>query len=1095
MFPLWEVAIEPALKAATAKRVVEIGALRGETTVKMVESLGPDGELHVIDPVPEFDPGEHERRFAGRYVFHRGLSLDVLPGLPVMDAALIDGDHNWYTVFHELELLAATARRASALLPLLVLHDVGWPYGRRDLYYAPEQIPEDFRQPYEQAGMRPGTRKLLERGGLNPTMNNAVLEGGERNGVMTAVDDFIAEYDRPLRRLVLPIYFGLAIIAEEERLERTPALRGVFEYLEGADGRLELMEVAEDIRLRAMILQHNVFYGREAELERARAKHLGVVKAALSNRHYLEHEVRLEHLWERLQTDRPVNLNHLRDPVRNERTAFHTLERDRFGSGGSRSGNDSFLPLTSMGQHRLDHLERCVDDIRRGSIAGDLVECGTGRGGGAIFLRAYLDVHELAGRRVWVADRFRSSPDPDLEPALGRDGQLADLRADLNLVRDGFDRFDLLDDRTRFLIGPPDETLSSAEIERVALLRIGRSASDRMRPILECLAGRLAEGAFVIIELPPDGDDALVELEAARRDIGLEGRLERVDAGCVAWRYRSAGGSGSASVSRPSSLRTGPPLAPCAPTPTVDLTVVVVLYNMRREAARTLHALSRSYQEGIDDLTYEVLVVDNGSSPDQKVGTDVAESFGPEFRLIDLGAHATPSPVTALNVGIREGRGENYALMIDGAHVLTPGVLRFGVAGLGAYAPAIVATQQWYVGPGQQGDAMNDGYDVVYEDRLFDTIEWPCDGYRLFDIGHFVGDRDWLDGLWESNCLFVPRALLEQVGGFDESFSIPGGGYANLELYERLGSAPGVTVATILGEGSFHQVHGGVTTNQPEAGERRDRVFGYGREYAEQRGRPFRGPGKPVHYVGRLHSPSARRTKARRRTGEAFVDAGAQVQGDGPAEQPIPVPEELRTAFTEAVWRSRPWDHSTWLGRCVHAAPTDLLALQEAVATVRPDWIIEIGANDGGRTLFLASICELIDAGRVLTVDDPLPDDRPRHPRVEYLRARAHSRPAHQRIREAAGDGTRAIVVLGSQADRHRTSAQFEGCAPLVPVGSYVVVTDTILNGHPVWPAFGPGPAEAVKKILSEHGEFVADPHMEKYSLTFNPGGFLKRIR
>ena len=77
---------------------------------------------------------------------------------------------------------------------------------------------------------------------------------------------------------------------------------------------------------------------------------------------------------------------------------------------------------------------------------------------------------------------------------------------------------------------------------------------------------------------------------------------------------------------------------------------------------------------------------------------------------------------------------------------------------------------------------MDDGYDQAYEDRLFEQIDWPTDGYRLFEIGHFIGDRDWFDGVWESNCMFVPRKLLEQVGGFDESFSMPGGGYANLEL-------------------------------------------------------------------------------------------------------------------------------------------------------------------------------------------------------------------------------------------------------------------------------------------------------------------------
>jgi hypothetical protein len=141
MFPLWDVAIAPVLTAIGARRVVEIGALRGETTVRMLEALGPEAELHVIDPVPEFDPAEHEQAFPGRYVFHRAPSLEVLPSLPVMDAALIDGDHNWYTVRNELQLLADVARKEGAPLPVMIMHDVGWPYGRRDLYYAPERIP------------------------------------------------------------------------------------------------------------------------------------------------------------------------------------------------------------------------------------------------------------------------------------------------------------------------------------------------------------------------------------------------------------------------------------------------------------------------------------------------------------------------------------------------------------------------------------------------------------------------------------------------------------------------------------------------------------------------------------------------------------------------------------------------------------------------------------------------------------------------------------------------------------------------------------------------------------------------------------------
>ncbi len=178
MFPFWKPVLAPVLAAAEVRRVVEIGALRGDNTREIIETLGPDSVLHVIDPVPGFDPSEHEREFPGRYVFHQALSLDVLGDLPPMDAALIDGDHNWYTVFHELRLLTEGARRHDAPLPLLVLHDVGWPYGRRDLYYDPDTIPAEFRHPHRQAGMRPGRSELVAGGGMSAGLWNAEHEGG-----------------------------------------------------------------------------------------------------------------------------------------------------------------------------------------------------------------------------------------------------------------------------------------------------------------------------------------------------------------------------------------------------------------------------------------------------------------------------------------------------------------------------------------------------------------------------------------------------------------------------------------------------------------------------------------------------------------------------------------------------------------------------------------------------------------------------------------------------------------------------------------------------------------------------------------------------
>jgi cephalosporin hydroxylase len=1092
MFPLWDVAIAPVLHAAQARRIVEIGAWRGETTERMLDDLGPDAELDVIDPAPAFDPTGHQDRFPGRYRFHRALSLDVLPTLGPVDAALIDGDHNWYSVYNELRLLAEGARRHGTGLPVLILHDVLWPYGRRDLYYAPEQIPTEFRQPWARAGMNLGMKGLHPARGLNPTMCNAKEEGGPRNGVMTGLEDFLTEHARPVRKLVLPIYFGLAIVVEEERIAAHPEIDKALDRLESSEGRYELLELAEELRLKAMVFQHNDHFSRNKRADRAVARHIALLKDTLLNRHYLEDEIRLDQLTAKGGRQRPHPVA-LRDPVRNAQEAYRALERHRFAAAGpDDAAASSFLAYAPMGKAQLDHLEAALDTIRADAIEGDLVECGTGRGGGAIFMRAYLDAHEVDGTRVWVLDRFRSSPEPDLTPSLPERGA-AGFHADLNIVRDGFARFDVLDDRVRFVEGPP-AALDGAGPDRIALLRIGRPAAHEAATILNALYDRVVDGGTIIVHCGVTGDRR-AGVERFRADRHIEAPLQPVDATAVAW--RKAPGQAAAAVTAATAVEraaapggTHAPLAPPLPADPVDLSVVVVFYNMRREARRTLHSLSRAFQEGVEDASYEVIVVENGSDEDQRLGSAFVRDFGPEFRYVDLGAEATPSPVGALNRGIALSRGRSLALMIDGAHVLTPGVLRFGLQGLATYGPAIVATQQWYTGPGQQGEAMDDGYDQAYEDRLFERIKWPTNGYRLFEIGHFVGDRDWIDGVWESNCMFVTRAQLEQVGGFEERFSMPGGGYANLELYERLGSSPDVTVCTILGEASFHQVHGGTTTNQTDAAQRRSRVFGYGKHYRELRGRPFKGPGKPIHFVGRITTVAARRTKPRRLSTRVFAEAAEAV--DGLPERPTPVPDDLREAFTDAVWRNLPWRFTTWLGEPVTSAPTDLLAYQEILSRVRPDWVIDIGASDSGRATFLASICDLIGHGQVLSIRDSDTTPPPPHSRLRRCTGTPLDPDVRDRVHTLVGDGN-AIVVLGACADREATTAQFEAYAKLVKVGSYVIVTDTIVNGRPVWTSFGPGPAEGMKQILNRHGNFVGDPEMEKYSLTFNPGGFLRR--
>ncbi len=77
----------------------------------------------------------------------------------------LDGDHNWYTVFHELRLIEEHCQRNERLFPLVLLHDLGWPYGRRDLYYNPETIPAEYRQPYARAPSARESRSSSGKGG------------------------------------------------------------------------------------------------------------------------------------------------------------------------------------------------------------------------------------------------------------------------------------------------------------------------------------------------------------------------------------------------------------------------------------------------------------------------------------------------------------------------------------------------------------------------------------------------------------------------------------------------------------------------------------------------------------------------------------------------------------------------------------------------------------------------------------------------------------------------------------------------------------------------------------------------------------------
>jgi hypothetical protein len=247
----WSTVVWPLLETMQPDVVVEIGAGSGVHTRKLAKfCLAGQATLHVVDPAPRFDPGDG-------VVLHRARSLDVLGELGPVDVALIDGDHNWYTVFHELRLLQRTAEASGRPMPLVLCHDVCWPYGRRDTYYDPGAIPPEFRQPWERAGMLPGSEALVAGGGINPAFANAVHEGGPRNGVLTAIEDFVEAADQPIEVTLLPVLHGLAIVAPRSRLDADPELGYVIEQWHSAEGLAAVASMAELERLRLLAAYEN----------------------------------------------------------------------------------------------------------------------------------------------------------------------------------------------------------------------------------------------------------------------------------------------------------------------------------------------------------------------------------------------------------------------------------------------------------------------------------------------------------------------------------------------------------------------------------------------------------------------------------------------------------------------------------------------------------------------------------------------------------------------------------------------------------------------------------------------------------------------
>ncbi len=275
---------------------------------------------------------------------------------------------------------------------------------------------------------------------------------------------------------------------------------------------------------------------------------------------------------------------------------------------------------------------------------------------------------------------------------------------------------------------------------------------------------------------------------------------------------------------------------------TPRLSIVVVGFDMARELPRTVQSLLPPYQRDVALSDIEIIVADSGSHEPVRRDDFPAEADITVLRVDDGGV----SPCRAVNRAAGLARGDSIAVVIDGARMASPGLVRAALDAARIHPDAFIATLGFHLGPKVQQISVTEGYDRDIEDGLLRDIGWPADGYRLFEICAL--GESYREGAFaappETTFFVTSRARFAALGGFDEEFRTLGGGFANYDLFDRATAEGAPPLVMLVGEGTFHQLHYGATT---QAGGVRRAVDGgegslgdrYAEEYARLRGRPW----------------------------------------------------------------------------------------------------------------------------------------------------------------------------------------------------------------------------------------------------------------
>lgn len=318
-------------------------------------------------------------------------------------------------------------------------------------------------------------RQSLEIGGMNTVLENALESDTPRNGVLTAIEDFLTSHTG-LDLLVVPGFHGLALLVPSEAADDSAlgAALGPWRLAGPIQQFVERLESARVHLFTELCEERERRAPSEARAEENARRFLELLKSSLTGA--LMHDAG----W----------------------TSPETLEA--FSPERRYEGRDwPERAVTMIGRRRLDDLHRCVEDVLVRGVPGDLIETGVWRGGAVILMRAVLDAWGVTDRVVWAADSFAGPPKPSKRCAAdaGNDfSGYSQLAVSLDEVRANFDAYGLLDAQVRFLEGWFRNSLPRAPIERLALIRLDGDLYESTMDALEALYPKLSVGGYVIVD-------------------------------------------------------------------------------------------------------------------------------------------------------------------------------------------------------------------------------------------------------------------------------------------------------------------------------------------------------------------------------------------------------------------------------------------------------------------------------------------------------------------------------------------------------------------------------------------------------------------